>query len=290
MGSNQSKRSAGDLSGSVTDEMTLRLARRVSQRRKSLDLSIKECAKRAHLSARYLIQVEAGHANISLKKLTQLCAALEVRPAELLSDGVRGDIDALLSNLNATQLKQALDLLDAQFRIDRPQLIALLGVRGAGKSTIGRALATRLNCEMIELDEEIEKRAGLSLNELFSVHGERYYRRLEGEVLDELRGDRAPAVIATGGSIVTHPPHYALLKSMCTTVYLRATAAEHMERVVAQGDQRPMRNRPHAMSELERLLSERAPLYRAADLEVNTSERAVSEITDELFSVLTKAQ
>ncbi len=259
------------------------LSIRVTQRRHSMGLSIKECAASAGLSSRYLIQVEAGQANISLGKLSRLCLTLEVRLAELLSQGPRGQIDALLSKLNTAQLTEAHDLLKSHFRPQRPSMISLLGVRGAGKSTVGKRLADRLGWEMIELDEEIEKRAGLSLSELFSVHGEPYYRRLEGEVLRHLQSHDQSAVIATGGSIVTHHLHYSLLKSMSSTVFLQATAAEHMERVVAQGDKRPMRDHPQAMKELERLLAERAPLYKSANLIIDTSHHSISEIIETLM-------
>lgn len=272
------------------EELMMNLAKRVSLRRRSLRLSIKDCATRAGLSARYLIQVEAGSANLSMKKLSHLCRVLELRPAELLSDGERGEIDQLLSSLQPEQLAQALVLLRGVFQVNRPTMIALLGVRGAGKSSVGHQLAERLAYQMIELDEEIEKRAGLRLNELFSVHGESYYRRLEGEVLQEIQSAGFPCVIATGGSIVTHSPHFTLVKSMCKTVYLKASATEHMERVIAQGDQRPMRNRPQAMAELERLLSERAPLYQTADHCEVTSKREISELVDSICEWLSKVQ
>ena len=262
--------------------LLLSLSKRVIQRRHSLGLSIKDCAKEAGLSARYLIQVEKGQANISLGKLNQLCVALNVRPAELLSEGQRGAIDTLLSALNETQLDEAFELLNLHFQSQKPTLISLLGVRGAGKSSIGARLANELGWLMIEVDEEIERVSGLGLSELFAVHGEPYYRRLEGEVLRELQTLSQPAVIATGGSIVTHHHHYALLKELTYTIYLKATAEEHMSRVIAQGDQRPMRDHPKAMSELKRLLSLRAPLYQSADYMINTSIHTVDQLVDEL--------
>ena len=260
------------------------LARRVSQRRHALGLSIKECAQRADFSPRYWIQVEAGEANVSLVKLTRLCEALNLRIAELLSEGSRGQIDHLLSDLTPDQLTEAYELLSARFSTPAASLISLLGVRGAGKSTIGKALGQHLGWTFIELDEEIESASGLSLSELFAVHGEPYYRRLEGDALQRLRSLDQPAIIATGGSIVTHPKHFALLRAMTRTIYLHTTAEEHMRRVVNQGDQRPMRDHPHAMTALQALLKERTPLYQSADLCVETTGQSVQAIVSLLAS------
>lgn len=255
------------------------LAQRVSLRRRSLGLSIKDCSARAGLSQRYWIQVEAGEANVSLTKLIGLCEALEVRLSELLSDGERGQIDLLLSQLTADQLTEAYDLLRARFSTKPlPLCLSLLGVRGAGKSTLGSALSAQLEWRFIELDEEIEREAGLSLSELFAVHGEPYYRRLEGEILHRLSDLTEPTIIATGGSIVTHPQHFARLKALSRTIYLYTTAEEHMRRVIDQGDQRPMRDHPHAMSALRSLLAERDPLYRSADLCLDTTHLSVDEL------------
>lgn len=267
-------------------DLLLSLSQRVTQRRHSLGLSLKDCALKAGFSARYLMQVEAAEANISLLKLQQLCIALQLRPAELISDGERGEIDQILSSLNQEQLRDALELLKVHFQTDKPVLISFLGVRGAGKSTLGLRLAQELNWPMIELDEEIERIAGLSLSELFAVHGEPYYRRLEGEVLNELQELKHSAIIATGGSIVTHHHHYALLKELTYTIYLKASAEEHMNRVIAQGDQRPMRDHPKAMSELKRLLNSRAHLYLMADYCLNTSQADIETLTQVLMTQL----
>ena len=268
---------------SQTPHILRQLAERVSQRRHSLGLSIKECAQRADFSPRYWIQVEAGKANVSIVKLTRLCEALNLRMAELLSEGTRGQIDHLLSDLTPSQLNEALELLSARFSSSRVTMISLLGVRGAGKSTIGQMLGQMLGWSFVELDEEIESASGLSLSELFAVHGEPYYRRLEGEALQRLRSRTQPAIIATGGSIVTHPKHFSLLRALTRTVYLYTTAEEHMRRVIDQGDQRPMRDHPHAMTALRALLRERTPLYRGADLCIETTHQSVREISDQLI-------
>src|SRR5690606_9864533 len=142
--------------------------------------------------------------------------------------------------------------------------LALLGVRGAGKSTVGAAAAKRLGLGFIEIDREIELAAGLPLGEVFALHGEAYYRRRAREVLARLvaaPAARAPVILATGGSIVNDPTNYALLRARCRTVWLRARAEDHWSRVVAQGDRRPMADSPHAFAELRALLAAREELY-----------------------------
>ena len=268
------------------NETLLRVGRRVRARRMSLGLSLKGCAESSGLSARYLIQVESGQANLSLLKLSAIADTLGLRVAELISEGERGRIDQLLSSLSEGELEEAFALLSARFGAPSAPMISLLGVRGAGKSSVGRALAERLHWDFVELDAEIERLADLSLADLFSLHDEAYYRRLEREALMSLLTGGRPAVVATGGSIVTCAESFALLKRHTKTVWLRAEAEQHWERVILQGDQRPMRDHPHAMAELRALLSARAPLYQQASLCVDTSALSADEVLKALLAQL----
>jgi len=158
----------------------------------------------------------------------------------------------------------------------------VLGGRGAGKSTVGTALARRLGVPFVELDQQIEKRAGLKLGEIFELHGEAYYRKVERDVLRALLGKAAPMVLATGGSIVSDADNFAFLRARCTTVWLKARAEDHWNRVIQQGDQRPMGKNPHAFAELETLISARASLYAHAHHTVDTSRRPLGVVVDEV--------
>jgi len=168
-------------------------------------------------------------------------------------------------------------LADAPPRFETA-MVALLGVRGAGKSTVGERLARRHAVAFVEVDQRIEAAAGLSLAEIFELHGEAYYRRLERAALDELFASPRAAVLATGGSIVTHADNYALLRGRAVTVWLRARPEDHWNRVIQQGDARPMAENPHAFAELGALLDQRAPLYARAHHAVDTTDCSEDEV------------
>jgi XRE family aerobic/anaerobic benzoate catabolism transcriptional regulator len=230
----------------------------VRQARALRHWTIRELAERSGVSVRFLVQLESGRGNISVKRLADLARAFEIATADLLADH---DPDA-------------------------PRIVALLGLRGAGKTTIGRQLARRVHVRFTELDRQIEKAADMSLAELFSLYGEDYYRRLERETLAHVLAEQRPMVLATGGGIVESPETYALLKKSAVTVWLRAAPEDHWNRVVSQGDRRPMADHPQAMADLRALLSAREPLYAGADHTVDTSGRAVSAIVDDLAATV----
>lgn len=210
-------------------------------------------AELAGLSPRYVSQLEAGHGNISILRLYELSRALGIA----LHDVVRVD--------------------------DRPRTIALIGLRGAGKSTVGPRLADELGRPFVELDALVEEEAGLGLDEIFALHGESYYRRLERDVLSRFLADEDPAVLATGGSLVNDSATYHLLKTKTITVWLKAEPAQHLGRVAAQGDRRPMAGRADPLAELRALLKEREPLYRQAELVVDTSASSPDDVTAEIL-------
>jgi len=230
------------------------VGQRVRARRMERRWTLRELAERSGLSLRFLVQVESGRANISVKRLAELAEAFDLEPADLLDTRVR----------------------------DAPRVVALLGLRGAGKTTIGKQLARRLRARFVELDRRIEKAAEISIGELFSMYGEDHYRRLERETLTQVLAENRPTVLATGGGIVTSPDTYALLAKSAITVWLRAAPEDHWNRVVSQGDRRPMADHPQAMADLRALLARREPLYAKANYTIDTSGRSVEQIVDQL--------
>jgi XRE family aerobic/anaerobic benzoate catabolism transcriptional regulator len=226
-------------------------------------LTLAELSSRTGLSPRFLISLEAGEGNISLLRLLELARALEVPAKELVA----------LAESAATSIPQT-----------RKPVVALLGLRGAGKTTVGTHLAEALGVRFVELDGLIAERAAMSLGMVFEMHGEAHFRKLERETLEAVLSEGKPLVLATGGSLVTAKDTYALLKRETHTVWLKARAEDHWSRVVAQGDGRPMKGRADAMNELRELLKSRAPLYGASEVTVDTQDRSVDEVVRELTS------
>lgn len=222
-------------------------------------LTLRALARLAGVSERFLVQLEAGEGNISVARLEDVAEALGTTGAELLAQASR-----------------------RRSEVRGPAVLALVGLRGAGKSSIGAAVARRLGVPFVELDEAIVREAQMTLSTIFEIHGEAYYRTMERDVLRRLLDSGKPAVIATGGSIVTDAETWGLLRSRARTVWLKASPREHWDRVVAQGDVRPMRGRPRAMNELRQLLAARTPLYEQADLTLDTSGHAVDDIVERI--------
>ncbi len=230
-----------------TDPLLVEIGRRLRARRRALGWSQARLARRAGLSPRFLGSLEAGRANVSVQRLADLCRALDLSFATLFRGLGPGAGDK----------------------------VALVGLRGAGKSTIGAALARRLGWAFVEVDERVEALAGMDLGGIFEMSGEAHYRELESRVLGGLLARRGGLVLATGGGVVTHPESWSLLRERARTVWLRASPAAHLARVRAQGDLRPMAGRPNARLEIEAILDARAPLYAQAEIAVDTEALGV---------------
>lgn len=267
------------------------LGARVRALRNEASLTIKELARRAELSLRFVIQLEAGQGNISVAGLARVASALgrplpELIPPPNNDQSIRAKLWQLLSNSSDEDLQDFQHWFAQRSGDTNRHFIALIGLRGAGKSTVGARLAKKLRTEFVELDSRIEQAAGMSLGEIFSMHDEEYYRRLEQRELLRLFNESKGCVLATGGSLVTFAESWSLVKRNCFTVWLRATPEEHMTRVLKQGDLRPMKDNPSAMNELIALLARRQPLYSEADTTINTSDRSPSEAVEQIVQAI----
>lgn len=270
------------------------LGERIREARARTGITRKELARQSGVSERYLAHLEGGQGNISVLLLQRVATALGLPLAELF---VEPDEQAMelkliqqfLGRLPVQRLPAVREQLMRDFgnnRTDRSKRIALIGLRGAGKSTLGALLAKDLGAPFIELDREIERDAGTSLSEIFLLYGQSGYRRYERRCLEKVLQQHERCVIATGGSIVSEPGTYDLLLSTCFTVWLKALPEEHMARVVAQGDTRPMSGNAEAMDDLRRILAGRAVLYAQADSVLDTAGQRVERSFKELKKAL----
>ena len=233
------------------------LGDRVRAWRNEQGVTRKALSAASGVSERYLAQLEAGEGNISVLLLRKVARALGVPVESLVREGER-----------------------------QHKPIALLGLRGAGKSTLGEKLAQALDVPFVELDREVEKEAGAELGEVFAMYGQEGFRRFERRALERVLGQHDRAVIATGGSLVTDGGTYKLLRERSLCVWLKASPEEHMARVIAQGDMRPFKGSSAALDEIRQLLADRDRLYGRADLVLDTSGKTVRSSLSQLISLV----
>ncbi len=243
-------------------------------------------ARDSGVSERYLAQLEGGQGNISILRLRDIARALDMRLEALLLEGPEPPVDLVhmtefLRRLPGAELLQARKLLVQHFGgVDesaRHNRVALIGLRGAGKSTLGAKLAAKLDVPFLELDRLIEQEAGVPLGVIFELYGQAGFRRLERRCLNDLIERNPRFVLATGGGLVSEPATFERLLAACYTVWLKASPKDHMQRVMAQGDLRPMAGSRESMEDLQHILDAREPLYRKADFVVDTSAHSISQ-------------
>ncbi len=234
---------------------------RLRERRLELGLTQAEVARNAGVSPRFLVQLEGGKGNISVNRLADVCATLDLQLEQLFRGLGPGG----------------------------PEKLALVGMRGAGKSTIGAMLAAQLAVPFIEIDAKVEETAGMSLSSIFEVGGSGLYRDLEHRVQVEVLTGAGPAVLATGGSVVSSVPSWKLLQEKTRTIWLQAAPKSHLERVVAQGDLRPIVGRPDALRELTEILTAREPLYAMASLTLDTDSLGIAGVVERLAALVGEA-
>jgi XRE family aerobic/anaerobic benzoate catabolism transcriptional regulator len=257
-------------------------------------ISRKTLAALSGLSERYIAQIETGGGNVSIILLRRIAAACGVPLDTLVREGPRDALNELVHDMlrsaSADQLEQVRAMLSGgpPAHALHERRVALIGLRGAGKSTVGRLAAERLGWSFVELNQEIESERGFTMTDIFTLYGQDGYRRFEQETLRRVAERPGPMIVATGGGIVAEPATLELLLTRFFTVWMRAAPAEHMARVRQQGDLRPMANDNDrsAMSELVTILSSREPLYQRAHAEVDTSGASVEASVAALVSLI----
>ena len=271
------------------------LGERIRGLRARRGMTRKILAQQSGVSERYLAQLETGHGNISIVLLRRIAQAMGLPLVDLSREGPEQPVELtlliqFLARLSPAKLARARALLAAEFEAagnrDRSRRIALVGLCGAGKSTLGQMLAARRGVVFVEAARAIEREAGTVLSEIFSLYGQAAYRRYERRALEAVLEQHDAFVLAPGGSIVSEPATFDLLLTSCFTVWLRATPEEHMARVIAQGDYRPMAGDGEAMEDLRRILAGREALYSKADVILETSGSSVEQSFDELCQAL----
>ncbi|MDP2825065.1 MAG: helix-turn-helix transcriptional regulator [Sulfuritalea sp.] len=267
---------------------------RVRESRARRGMSRKALALNSDVSERYLAQVESGETNPSIMVLRHVAHAIGISLTDLLEPQHSSPeyrlISRFLEQLSPNRLEEALLRLMRDFGNEdasRRKRIALVGLRGAGKSTLGRALAGELALPFFELNSAIEAEAGMSLNEIFMLYGQPGFRRLERRCLESFIARHGSAVITVGGGIVSEAETFNLLLMNCFTVWVKATPEEHMSRVVAQGDFRPMEGNTEAMEDMRRILVAREPLYSKADFTLDTTGRRPEDCLVQLRQAVT---
>lgn len=261
------------------------LGDRVRQLRGRREMTRKMLSHKADVSERHLAQLETGEGNISVVLLRRIASALQVSLAELFSvrteePAERQTILQFLDRLPPHRLEDVVARLTRDFIPEeeaRRQRIALIGLRGAGKSTLGARLAAQKNVPFVELDREIEKETGMPLAEIFSLYGQSGFRSVEKRTLERVLKEYNQIVLSVGGGIVSEKENYDYLLANCYTVWVKAQPEEHMSRVIAQGDFRAMAGSDRAMGDLRRILESREPLYGKADLHLDTSGDSVEQ-------------
>ncbi|MCK0511345.1 helix-turn-helix transcriptional regulator [Aromatoleum buckelii] len=276
----------------------LMLGERIRELRARRGMTRKALAQQSGVSERYLAQLETGHGNISIILLRQIALGMGLPLVDLVREEPEQPAELTLlvqylSRFSPKKLNWARGLLENELessgKAGRRERIALIGLRGAGKTTLGSLLAKNLEVPFFELAKTIEQEAGAELSEIFSLYGQGAYRRYERRSLESIIENNERFVLVPGGSIVSEPATFEFLLSSCYTVWLKASPEEHMERVVAQGDYRPMKDSQEAMDDLRRIIAGRIAMYSKADAIVETSGMTVEQSLAALREVVVSA-
>lgn len=289
------KSPSSDRQERATQHFLQEVGNRVRDARKRHGMSRKVLARESGVSERYLAQLETGSGNISILLLRQVANATGLKLQDLVAETVE-DAPEILSILELARraspaqredvINSLSGMLDQSGTNLKASRIALIGLRGAGKSTLGQLIAEDLQIPFIELNREIELDSGLAIPEIFALYGQDGYRRLEQRCLRSVIDRHSEVVLAVAGGIVAEANTYEMLLRSFHSVWLQASPEEHMERVRAQGDRRPMAGNPAAMNDLRTILESRQQHYANAEMTFDTSAKTVGQCRDELSKIL----
>jgi len=275
------------------EDYLIQIGSSVRSLRASRGMTRKMLARDSSVSERYLANLEQGQGNISINLLRQVANALHTEPAKLLPTTDKRSpeqslINEFLTRLSRDDQKTALKMLYQRFSsVDNNQTrIALIGMRGAGKTTLGRLLEERQNLPFVKLVDVIESVGGMSVPEILELSGQSGYRRLEEDALFQTLNDHNSCCIEAGGSIVSEANELNVLLTSCLVIWVKTSPQEHMDRVIAQGDFRPMADNKHAMSDLESILIERSPYYEQAHAILDTTGKSVEQSFEDLLLIV----
>ncbi len=283
--------------GLSADELAsfiIKVGERVRNARARKGISRRILSELSGVSQRYLAQLESGSGNISIALLRKVANALDHRIEWFVGDEDPWTSEsALVADLyrmaTAQQRRKAMAILDPDNpQLRRVQRVALIGLRGAGKSTLGRMVGMAQNIPFLELNQEIESASGMPVGEVIAFYGQEGYRKLERQSLERIVEMHDSMILTVAGGIVAEPETYAFLLRHYHTIWLRAKPEEHMERVRAQGDERPMAGNPAALDDLRTILTSREALYAKAEATVNTSGQNVEESTKQVIETITE--
>lgn len=278
----------------ISNELLKELGRKVRALRAGRGMTRKMLAADSAVSERYLAQLEQGKGNISIGLLQRVAGALRTDPGELLKVGTEITaeqvlINELVQNMDNEDQQRALQLLYQNFSSTQDSgRIALVGMRGAGKTSLGSRLAEQLNIPFVQLVTEIEKLAGMPVAEILSLSGQDGYRRLEERALFDVLAKLEKCVLETGGSIVSETRLFNVLLTTCNVIWIKALPEDHMQRVIDQGDMRPIESNDHAMADLRRILEAREPFYSQSHAIIDTSDSKLEESFQQLLVAVSK--
>jgi XRE family aerobic/anaerobic benzoate catabolism transcriptional regulator len=272
--------------------LIVRVGERVRKARERKGIPRRVLSENSGVSPRYLAQLEAGEGNISIGLLQRVAIALDHRIEWLMTEDDPWNSDVLhvadlFRGANAETRQQVMQLLRPESAGEmRAQRICLIGLRGAGKSTLGQRAGDTLGIPFVELNREIEEQSGMPVNEVMALYGQEGYRKLEAQAVSRVVQTHDTMILAVAGGIVAAPDTYTTLLNRFHTVWVKASPSEHMERVQAQGDTRPMAGNPEAMKEQKAILTSREALYEKAQVSLDTTGKSLEQSLQELLDLI----